>query len=252
MNKRSVTASRGAGAKWTDENTDQGRRHDLRRETILKAAARCFNRKGFRGTTIGDIARELNVSKAALYYYVKDKEALLFTCHETSLDIGVEALRLAEDAGGTPADKLMFVLRYSIEHMTDSLKGCVMLLEDGMLSPRLRRHIVERRDDYERRIRALVKAGVACGQFVPCDPKPIVFAMLGAMNWIPKWYVPEGAMTPKEIGEAFASYLTRGLLVARTAPLDGARATANASESADRRKARVRRPARPRAVGGRA
>ena len=87
--------------------------------------------------------------------------------------------------------------------------------------------------------------------FVPCDPKLIVFAMLGAMSWIPKWYVPEGAMTPKEIGEAFASYLTRGLLAARTAPLDGARAAANASESADRRKARARRPARPRAVGGR-
>jgi TetR/AcrR family transcriptional regulator len=231
---------------------EQRQRHDLRRETIVQAAARCFNRKGYHGTSIGDLARELRVSKAALYYYVKNKEALLFTCHETSLDIGVEALRLAEERGGTPADKLMFVLRYSIEHMTDSLKGCVMLLEDGMLRPRLHRQIVERRNFYERRIRALVKAGVACGQFVPCDPKLIVFAMLGAMNWIPKWYVPEGAMTPKEIGEAFASYLTRGLLVARPAPLDGARVAANASESADRRKARERRPARPRAAGGRA
>lgn len=230
-------------------SAEQRQRHDLRRETIVQAAARCFNRKGYHGTTIGDLARELRVSKAALYYYVKSKEALLFQCHETSLDIGVEALRQAEDAAETPADKLAFVLRYSIEHTTDSLKGCVMLLEDGMLRPRLHRHIVRRRDEYERRMRALVKAGIACGQFAPCDPKLAVFAMLGAMNWIPKWYVPEGAMTPKEIAEAFASYLTRGLLAARTAPVDGARA--GAAESADRRKARARRGARPRAVGGR-
>jgi TetR/AcrR family transcriptional regulator len=190
----------------------QRRRHDLRRETIVQAAARCFNRKGYRGTTIADLARELGVSKAALYYYVKNKEAVLLQCHETSLDIGIEALRRAEDSGGTLAEKLAFVLHYSIEHMTDSLKGCVMLLEDGMLRPRLHRHVVRRRDEYERRIRELVKAGIARGEFMPCDPKLIVFAMLGAMNWIPKWYVPEGPMSPKEIGEAFASYLTRGLL----------------------------------------
>src|SRR5512146_3090214 len=75
-------------------STAQRQRHDLRRETIVQAAARCFNRKGYHGTTIGDLARELRVSKAALYYYVKSKEALLLQCHETSLDIGVEALQL--------------------------------------------------------------------------------------------------------------------------------------------------------------
>ena len=63
--------------KWTDESTEKKHRHEIRRETILQAAARCFNRKGYHGTTIEDIAQELRVSKAALYYYVKSKEEVL-------------------------------------------------------------------------------------------------------------------------------------------------------------------------------
>ena len=55
-----------------------------------------------------------------------------------------------------------------------------------MLRPRLDRYIVRRRDEYERRVRDLVNAGIACRKFVPCDPKLIVFAMLCAMTWIPK------------------------------------------------------------------
>ncbi len=164
--------------------------HELRRETILQEAARCFRRKGYRGTTMGDMARQLRVSKAALYYYVKNKEQILFQCHQVSAEMAMEGLRLAERSGGTVAEKLRIVLRHHIESITDKLKGSVVLLEEG---------------------NPLVEEGIASGEFVECDPKLVVFAMLGAVVWIAKWYSPEGNRTPREIADVFVAYLVRGL-----------------------------------------
>ena len=203
-------------AKWAGEAAEREHRHDIRRETILQAAAHCFNKRGYRGTTIEDIARELKVSKAALYYYVKSKEEVLFLCHQASLELGMEGLRRAEELGGTAAERLRTALQYFIEHTTESLKGYVLLLEEGVLAPRLHRQVVRRRDEYEHRLRDLVREGVASGVFVPCDPKMVVFAMLGAVNWVQKWYSPDGDVAPKEIAKMFAAYLVRGLARERT------------------------------------
>lgn len=191
---------------WSGDNA-----RGVRRETILKEAARCFSRKGYHGTTIGDIAQRVNVSKAALYYYVKNKEEILFKCHEMALDIGMEGLRRAEEDGGSPDRMLKIVLRHYIEGVADQLQGSVVLLEDGMLTPRHHREAVRRRDEFEGRVRSLVEKGIAAGLFARRDAKMAVFAMLGAANWIPKWYTPTGERTAKEIGEIFADYLVDGL-----------------------------------------
>src|SRR3990172_5926544 len=158
----------------------------LTRERILAVSARVFNRRGYHGTTLDDIARALSVTKAALYYHVKNKEELLFQCHQLALDIGMEG-------------------------MADQLTGTVVLLEQGALSPRHHRQIVRGRDEYEQALRTLIAGGIAAGVFVPCDPKLVGFAILGAVHWIPKWYNPAGPTPAPEIAEAFAAYLVRGL-----------------------------------------
>jgi AcrR family transcriptional regulator len=157
-----------------------------------------------------DIARELGVSKAALYYYVRNKEEILFQCHAAALDLAMEGIHRAEARRSTPDVKLYLALQYFIEGMTERLQGCVLLTED-MLSPRLYRQLVRRRDEYERRLRQIVAEGIAAKVFASCDSKIVVMAMLGATNWIPRWYSPEGERTPQEIGEMFATYLVRGL-----------------------------------------
>jgi hypothetical protein len=52
---------------------------------------------------------------------------------------------------------------------------------------------------------------MADGRFVPGDPKLLSFAILGAVNWITRWFDPEGPATSTEIGRVFADYLIRGL-----------------------------------------
>jgi len=188
-----------------------GARGSLTREKILAEAARIFNRRGYHGTTLDDVARALGVTKAALYYHVSSKEALLFQCHQVLIEIALEGLRRARERASAPDEQLRLTLAHYIEGIMDQLRGSVVLVEDGALTPAHQRQVIAGRDEYERQLRELIARGMRDGVFVPCDPKLVGFALLGAGNWIPKWYSPAGSRAPKEIAEAFASYLARGL-----------------------------------------
>jgi len=187
-------------------------RANLSRERILAEAARIFNRLGYHGATLDDVAKALGVTKAALYYHVANKEELLFQCCRVPIEIGLEGLRRALAQAGAPDEQLRLALACYIEGMTDQLRGSVVILEEGTLSPAHYRWVKDARDEYERELRGIITRGIAEEVFVPCDPRVVGFAILGAMNWIPKWYHPDGSRTGKEIAEAFAAYLVRGLL----------------------------------------
>jgi AcrR family transcriptional regulator len=58
----------------------------IKQEAFAKAGAAFFNRKGFKSTSLDEISEHLNVSKGAFYYYIKNKEDLLFSCYTFTLD----------------------------------------------------------------------------------------------------------------------------------------------------------------------
>jgi hypothetical protein len=57
----------------------------------------------------------------------------------------------------------------------------------------------------------MIQDGIAAGDFRPTNAKTAVFAILGAINWIARWYRPEGALHADELGREFAEHLLGGL-----------------------------------------
>ncbi len=196
--------SRGAG--------EVKQRQDLRRETILQAAARHLNRNGYRGTSIEDIATELNVSKAALYYYVKNKQQMFIQCHEAALDLAEAGLKEAARTGRSPEEKLRTAVRWYVEAATGTLNGAVVVnFEKAAVPAAVERRLIRRRDQYELELRRLVEDGIRSGAFCACDAKIVTLAILGAISWIPKWYSPDGERPPKEIADIISDFVVRGL-----------------------------------------
>jgi hypothetical protein len=68
-----------------------------------------------------------------------------------------------------------------------------------------------RRDRFDRGMRQVLEQGMASGAFGGGDPKLLAFAILGAVNWIPRWFNPAGPITSEEIANRFADYLIAGL-----------------------------------------
>ena len=86
-----------------------------------------------------------------------------------------------------------------------------LTLDPEALSPPLLKRVIAKRDRFDHGIRAIIQQGIDHGVFKPGDPKMIEFAMMGAVNWIAKWFDPAGPMTSDHIGDAFADYLVGGL-----------------------------------------
>lgn len=186
-------------------------KRERRRTHILHSALRAFRRKGYHATTLDDIAEELGVRRTALYHYFPDKEAILYACHLEALAELRRILREARAGFDSAGERLRYIVREHVRVMTDTLEGSPLAFEVTELSPRHHAAVIADRDRYERGVREIVEEGMRTGEFRAADPKIATFAILGAINWIARWYRPEGAIHSPELGTQFADHLVAGL-----------------------------------------
>jgi AcrR family transcriptional regulator len=187
-----------------------------RRVEILRAAALVFRRRGFSGASVEEIARHLQMTKGNLYYYFRDKEEILYFCHDYSLDILLDLLHEVEKARLPPHARLRRLIVAFVHMIIDELAGTALTQDLQDLSPAHLRRVIRKRDRFDRGIRRVLEKGMADGTFARGDAKLLSFAILGAVNYITRWFDPRGAATSQEIGEAFADYLLAGLGVRGT------------------------------------
>jgi TetR/AcrR family transcriptional regulator len=183
-----------------------------RRIDILKSAAAAFRRRGYHGASVDEIASALEMTKGNLYYYFKNKEEILFACHEYSLDKLLVLMAEVQAEDTTPEVKLRKLMLAFVHLILDDLHGTALTLDPEALSPPLLKRVIAKRDQFDHGIRTIIQDGMDRGVFRPGDPKMIEFAMMGAVNWISKWFDPAGEQTSDQIGDAFADYLVGGLL----------------------------------------
>ena len=196
---------------WKNVVPAASAQYDRKREVLLREAAASFNRRGYHGTSLAEIAKKLGVTKAALYTYVPSKEELLYYCHDSAMDTAMESLQKAREEGADGLQKLSITLRRYLELMLGEEGGYVVLLEENAMKPVHMRAIVKRRDQFELGLRALVEEGIADGSIVACNAKLAVFMAMGALNWSRKWYRPNGEWTGPQIAFALTQMLERSL-----------------------------------------
>jgi len=181
------------------------------RVDILKSAAAAFRRLGYHGATVEQIAAALHMKKGNLYYYFHNKEEILFACHEYSLQRLLALLTEVEHSGLTPDEKLRRLIVEFVHTILDELHGTALFLDLEALSPAHLKTIIVGRDKFDHGIRKVLDEGIRSGTFAQTDAKLLSFAILGAVNWIPRWYNPDGPATSQEIADRFADYLIAGL-----------------------------------------
>lgn len=182
-----------------------------RRAEILHAALRSLRERGYHRTTLEDIADLVGVRKTALYHYFPDKESILYACHQEGLAEVHRHVAQATARYARAADRLAYLIREHVRVMTDTLEGSTLAFEVSALSPEHQAEVIAARDRYERAMRDFIAQGIAAGDFVDVDPKIPTFAILGAINWIARWYRPEGSFHAADLGQRFAEQLVGGL-----------------------------------------
>jgi len=185
-------------------------RFESKRHKILKAAATCFNLKGFSGTSLKDVSKHLGLTDAALYYYVKNKEELVYQCYLRAAELGAEAMRRAISEGQTGFEQAYLYIRYHIEIMVGEEGPVAIMSEIPSLKRTHRNEILEVSRQHSDGFEAILKRGIDDGSITPCDVRMTGNAIMGSINWIPKWFHGKAAMG-NEISNEFPVILTRGL-----------------------------------------
>lgn len=190
--------------------TEDETRFKLQHERLLNAAATCFNQKGYSGTSLKDVGARLGLTDAAVYYYVRNKEELVYQCYLRAAELGKEAMDRARRDGLTGFDQAYLYVRYHVEIMCGDRGPVAIMSEIPSLSDEHRQEILKLSRKHSKGFEKILKGGIQDKSIADCDVRMTGNAIMGAINWIPKWYHGDQAMAKKTL-EQFPTILTRGL-----------------------------------------
>ena len=185
-------------------------RWELQKDRMLRAAAQCFNEKGYSGSSLKDVANILGLTDAALYYYVKNKEELVYLCYIRAGDIGRESMDRAIAEGRNGMDTVTRYLRYHLEVMTGERGPIAIMSEIPSLQPDHRRQVLQISRRHSARFESILERGIADGSIAPCDVRMTGNAIMGSLNWVPKWFHGDAGVAENVI-EEFPRILSAGL-----------------------------------------
>jgi AcrR family transcriptional regulator len=205
----------GRGRETDSTAVSTGQNLGRARGSILEAATRLFGAQGYAGTTMRDIATAVGVLPGSLYTHISGKETLLLEIVEAGID---EFLTLREAAGpdtDEPEARLRAVIKGHVEIVAENPERTLVVFHQWRyLSGESLDRVVGKRREYEALFTTLVDDGIRSGGFdANLDTKVAVLSVLGALNWTPEWYSPEGPDTADEIGDRLADTLLGGLRV---------------------------------------
>ena len=188
---------------------DREKQFATKRRAVILSAASAFRRRGYHNTSMRDIGEALGLTKAALYYYVKNKEEILFESHLMAYGEMDHILKAPKTDEQSALDYLEYIFRNFVRLLTQS--GVSILSDVDSLSGERQSEILQRRQDIERAVTNIVKEGQDDGSIRSGDARLHVFFFMGALNWLNVWYDSSGRITGDEIADHFSLQLRHGI-----------------------------------------
>lgn len=189
-----------------------------RRREIAHVAADIFNKKGFRGTSLGAVAEALGTDRASLYYYIANKRELF---DEVVREVSEANVATAEALLASSQPALEKLRTLVVELMTSYGQNYPLLyvyirenlshVESDRTEWSQYMRMVNRK--YEEAIIAIVQEGLDDGTIRPlASARVLAFGVIGMIGWTNRWFVPDRSPDSAEsIGAAYAEMAVAGL-----------------------------------------
>jgi AcrR family transcriptional regulator len=194
-----------------------------KRTELLQRAVEIFSSRGYRATSMKNLADQVNLSKSTLYHYFTSKQELLVAIYDGVMMENMVAARRITEGIQSPAGSLRQMLADRVSYTCRNHRILqIFHEEEAELPKRLMKKVRESRRAYQMVMIDLLEKGLAEGLFeFNSNPMIVANCLLGACNWSYKWYNPSGSKTPEQLGEEVAELLM-GAVLAFKQPLDHA------------------------------
>jgi AcrR family transcriptional regulator len=182
---------------------------------ILETAAQLIHEHGYEKASMQQIAEACQLTKAGLYYYIRSKEHLLADIMNYGMDVFEEQVLSKVLPIVDPVERLEAAMERNVRLVTEGRNRAitVILHEHDTLTGQARAQINARKKRYVRFLESSFTEAMRDGRIRPGDPKVAAFAFLGMVNWIYKWYRPDGQLSADRIAREMRQLFFGGLRV---------------------------------------
>jgi len=186
---------------------------------VIACAAELFARDGFENVRLDQIAEALGISKAGIYHYFRAKQEILEAIVVNALDGLTDAVLTATAQAAGPRERLVAFMTAHSDYFEANYWAFMTMLVGfgGIRSPVRRGPVVGRRDRYEGLLRQILADGIASGDFRPVDVATVSRAVLSLLNWMARWFDPEGSERASDLALRYVELLLDGIGARRTA-----------------------------------
>ena len=179
----------------------------------MAAAAKVFRARGFAAASLDEIAGNLGMSKGSLYNYVSSKEELLEAVVGPPAEELLSTLRGLAAMDLPASEKVRRVTRIHVSVLERTYDFAAVYLHE-VAGRGLGEEWAAKDHAYVSLIEEVVASGVAEGLFAPdTDVLVSAMALIGALNWLTRWWHVEGAISASTIAERISDVFLAGLLV---------------------------------------
>jgi AcrR family transcriptional regulator len=186
---------------------------EIRRQEIVSVATDVFYSFGYHKASINDVSTRLGTTKAAIYYYFRSKEEILFTIADKVTSELMLTFRSCVTKHKDPIGRLHALIVSQISFLKSHKKEVKILIEDKkFLSGELHRLIRDKEGTIFRLYRSNMEELQKTGNLRDFDLTPATFGIFGMINWLYHWYRPEGRLSVEDLAEHIVKILFYGLL----------------------------------------
>lgn len=179
--------------------------------SVLRIATDVFNRRGYEGTSMDHLAKELNLSKSAIYHHVNSKEELLRHALSMSLDALTEMMDDVESSPGDSLTRLRRVIERSVQVLLANLPSVTLLLRVRGNSA-VEVEALRRRRELDHRLADMVTAAAEDGAIRrDIDPALVSRLLFGMVNSLTEWYRQDEPGDPAQVAGAITRITLDGL-----------------------------------------
>ena len=183
-----------------------------KKEIIKKEAARLFRLKGYKATSMRDIAHEVGMEAASLYNHISNKQEILSELMMHVAEIFTEGVADILASSLSPREKLERLIGLHIRYTVAEPNAVAIITSEWvhLEEPTLKNYL-QLRNKYEKNIRMIVKQGIQEKQFAKVDPEIAVFSILSTLRWLYSWYHQQKDINPVELERKMIQCLLDGV-----------------------------------------
>jgi TetR/AcrR family transcriptional regulator, cholesterol catabolism regulator len=185
---------------------------NLRARELQRVAAELFFAKGYKATTIREIADALAIKSASIYYHWENKEAILFDLVRSTMEQLIAGARCALDREERPARRLAaLAINHVVVHALRPKEAILGETELRSLTGERLEHALGMRDEYEGLVLGVLEQGRASGDFDLLDLKLTGYAVISQCTNVGIWYREDGRLGLEDVGGVYARLALRAV-----------------------------------------